>query len=188
MERLIEAVYGEEHHEAFQGFTDELMRLHGEYMGENQFKEFQAQVKAIPHPDDSDFLEQPMEELYEDDAFTHPAVSALTRLSGPSIELVVLWGDEGLPRLDPDGEGVDMGIRPGGRLTKELLRRSLRLSLGRVVDEFRDVEPPEGWAGSAWLRNHRPLILNADRNATIGPHLLTMDPELGLMVESTKEE
>lgn len=188
MESMIEAVYGEGDHKAFEGFTDEILRLHGEYLAENQFKEFQALVKAIPSPHDSEFLEQPTEELFEDDPLTHPAISALTRLSGPSIELVVLWEGLDMPRLNPDGELVDITVRPDGQLTKELLRRSLRLSLAKVVKEFGEMKPPDGWARSAWLRNHRPLILNSNRKVAIGPHLITLDPELGLVVESTKEE
>ena len=185
LEPLIEAVYESTDEPEFAGFEEEILLAQGEYMAGRQSREFQALVKAVPGPWDADFLESLVEDLAEDDPTASPTVSALTRLSGPSVNVVVLYGDERAPRLDPESRLIDLSEKPGHSLAQELLKRSLSLNHVGVVTELLRQNPPSGWALSAWLRYHRPLFLDPKGQARLGSYTLTYHADLGLVV--TKE-
>ncbi|MEW5721733.1 MAG: CRISPR-associated helicase Cas3' [Thermodesulfobacteriota bacterium] len=182
IETLVEAVY--ESGFDTEGQDASTLAHIGACLARQQNAEAQARMRTVPGPRDEDLFERVSRDLFEDDPEAHPSLLALTRLSGPSVNLVVLWGSPQAPKLDPYDENiVDLENKPNSQLVRELLTRSLNLSLRKVVGEILEHgERPPGWASSAWLRHHRLMVLDSENSARLGRYRLTMDRELGLLV------
>ncbi|MBI3978205.1 MAG: CRISPR-associated helicase Cas3' [Chloroflexi bacterium] len=121
----------------------------------------------------------------EDAPDFHVEHQALTRLAEPSVSVVFLHGTPEHPSLDAGGrEPVELKARPDARQAEQLLRRSLTISDKRVVFDLLRMEPPAGWRRSALLRHERLLTLDDTGRVPVGRHVLHLDENVGLVVES----
>lgn len=152
---------------------------------EAQIREDQRQSlhRVVKHPLHSDRVLDSMDaEFEEDDPSVHQAFRAFTR-QGMSVEVVCLHEHEGRVCLAPDGGvEVDLRVPPDNDLVRSLLEASLRVSHPGLMAYLLSEEPPDGWRRCAFLRHHRPLVFRSGR-AEAGGWLLTLDSELGLLVE-----
>jgi CRISPR-associated endonuclease/helicase Cas3 len=109
----------------------------------------------------------------------HQAHRALTRLGGPTVNVVCLAESEAASKRKQSGG-------PSPRETESLLNRSLSLSHRGVVSELLREEPPSAWRRSSLLRHHRLLILDERDASTIGRYRIHLDSELGLIIEQNE--
>lgn len=136
----------------------------------------EAKKRRLKRPAGADL---PMELLphafEEDDPDLHPALQAVTRLTKPSVELIVLNADSAL---------VPTNARPLRRdAVLELLRYSVAVTHGGVVHVLNAVEPHAAFAASPALRRHRLVLLDESGAAEVGPYVLRYDRDLGLRME-----
>lgn len=146
-----------------------------------QRNEKEALTREIPSVT-AELLTHPQADLDDDEqSMAHPALRGVTRLSGPSCAVVCLViGPDGSPCL-PDGTAVDLEAEPDLPRTRALLGRSLRISRPDVAKVLLAAAPPPGWRRSAHVRAHRCLIFDQTGRTMVGQHLLTLDPDLGLV-------
>ena len=126
-----------------------------------------------------DFPDEIMERfnacLEEDDPAVHWSLQALTRLSGPSVNIVCL----------PEDFDVNARITPESM--RKYLGCSLNLSIpGLVQDVIKYAEVPAAWRKSALLRHYRTILFDACGEAAVGNWVLQIDPELGLLIKDRK--
>ncbi|MCC7366296.1 MAG: CRISPR-associated helicase Cas3' [Dehalococcoidia bacterium] len=137
----------------------------------------EAKVRRIKQPRGvslpGELLPQALE---EDDPTLHPALQAVTRLTKPSAEIVVLKA--GSPLIPVDGTKLTR------RDVLALRRCSVSVGHGGVVRTLNNIEPPAAFAGSPLLRRHRLVVLDEGGTAEVGPYLLRYDGELGLRLEA----
>jgi CRISPR-associated endonuclease/helicase Cas3 len=123
----------------------------------------------------------------EDAPDFHRAHQALTRLSEPTVSVVILKGTPGTSTTGSNPvETINMDIgRPVGQSVghaTQLLTRSVSISDRRIVFDLMATPVPQGWRLSPLLRNHRVLILDQDDGVEIGRHYLEVNEEIGLNV------
>ncbi len=127
----------------------------------------------------------------EDEEDVHPSMRALTRLGGPSVEVVCvhrgpdgrLFSDAACEHALPDGPELAMNE------TRRLLQATVRISLRRVVrvlTAYWDDHPSAAWEAitenNAALFRHRCLVFEG-RRWSDGALTLRLDDTLGLVVE-----
>lgn len=138
---------------------------------------FIAKQNRIPRPrEDVDALLECQADLEEDQPEKHASLQALTRVSElPSVDVVVLEADT---VFDPDAT-------PDREQAVRYLRRSLKIAHAVTRELIKDESiRPKGWRRSALLRHHRIISLDANGRKTIGKFVLSLDRELGIVIES----
>lgn len=175
IETLVEAVYGESSQK-----LDESWQI-AIYKGyETMFGEFCASKKIardllVKEPQDpSDLIEDFNSQLLDDeDPRAHKTVRAATREGDPSITVVMLPADKNLTR-DPTVSEV-----------RRLLDCSVKLSHKALFQVFlQDGEMPSEWAKNSHLRYARLLRLDERSQGRVGKHILTLEKQLGLVIEN----
>ena len=149
---------------------------------------FKARMNLILGYDDSrdplEFFSSSNRELEEDSPEIHHSLQALTRLVGPSVQVVCLCKSAGEIFLrEGDQNPVDIGRKPEGELIKNFLRRSLTITDRRVVFKLIDQPSLPVWKRCPALRHHR-LLEFENGIAKVGKYKLCLDNELGLRIES----
>jgi CRISPR-associated endonuclease/helicase Cas3 len=130
-------------------------------------------VGRADHP--SDFQKFSRE---EDSPELHPALQALTRLTEPTVSVVLL--PEGSP-LEPKGSQA-----PNRETVKALVGQSVSLSSWLAVNALFKQVVPQAFQASAALRRYRLLILDSNGEAHVGGVRFRYVRELGL--EITRED
>lgn len=151
----------------------------------------QAEQRWIGLPDSDQSLAALTGSPLEEDAPDfHQALQALTRLGEPSVEVVLLYEEDGRFSLDPDGhELVSLAHTPDLDSAKRLLRRSVRIGDRRIAPSLRaETKPPMGWRGSALLRHHRMVALDREHRGTAAGLPIHLDEALGLIVGTPRQE
>ena len=122
-----------------------------------------------------DMLEQSNDELEEDNPETHSTLQALTRLSDLNVQ-VVLIQEHPYSNIHPEA-------------TKELLKKSINISHSGFARTLLNAgsDTPPSWKGNALLRNCRLVVLNGEGRAAIGPYILSLDSELGVLIAKPEE-
>lgn len=134
-----------------------------------------CQLTVLPPDYVDDIFEDFNRELDEDNPDIHESLRAQTRLSDPTVEVVILPRDR--------AENLDMKSTPNLETAKSYLHHSARVShQGLVWWLIRNLQPPSGWRKSALLRHHRLIILEEDGEAVCGSYTLQLHHELGLQV------
>ena len=133
---------------------------------------------AIQPPSNSveEMFEASSRDLEEDAPDVHASLQALTRLSGPTVPLVVLSPDE------RNNYNPDNGL--GTATVQELLRRSVTISHRGVVPQLLAEEVPVKWRSISLLAHHRLVVLEKAGTWSSGRFKLTVDPELGVVIGS----
>jgi CRISPR-associated endonuclease/helicase Cas3 len=164
-----------------------------EYQKRRDDERAEARNRLIPRPDHLRNLpnHNPLTLADEDEEDAHPSMRALTRLGGPSVEVVCLHrGPDGALFTDSAREH----LAPGGSAlsteeTRQLLNAAVRISPRRAVGAltaFWDEHSNPAWERitehNAALHRHRCLIFE-DRCWSHGALTLRLDDALGLVVE-----
>ena len=121
----------------------------------------------------------------QDDPSIHQAHQALTRLTGLSVNVLCLFGDDAHLYLDlKKTELLDTRLRPDKDLTKELLMRSVSVSKKGLVEKIIEVgqKVPPAWREEALLRHHYILCFDNLNRCDFSNHALWLDNERGLIV------
>ncbi len=118
----------------------------------------------------------------------HPAHQALTRLTGPTVQLICLESDNaGGFRLPHDATPVPTlrirKMRDGGiqDISRMILAEISSAHRGLIHALRENYQPPSEWAEAGMLCRHY-LIRFIDGTATVGDYKLQLDKILGLTV------
>jgi len=148
---------------------------------------YKARKNLIPSPDDEDVLSAGNLQLDEDNPELHDTWRAMTRLVRPSVTLVCLHRLADGFALDRGGERlISLEEHPDRELTAELAHRTVTVSTYPVFKHFIEKDPPPGWHKHPLLRYYRAAVFTGGR-IDLGTYWLTLDPELGLMLEDKED-
>ncbi len=114
----------------------------------------------------------------EDSPELHPALQAVTRLTEPTVSVVLL--PEG-SSLEPKGSAA-----PNRDTVKELLLHSISVSSRRAVPALFNLKVPPALAAHAALRRHRLLILDSNDEASVEGVRFKYSAETGLSITTEK--
>lgn len=144
-------------------------------------KKREAAVREIPDLDVQIIDYNPVG-LAEDAEELHEAHRAMTRLGGPSVDVVCLYQRDGQIYLTLDAtQPFDLTRKPDPEGIMALLGRSIRLSFNpSLVKRILQLPVPPEWEVTPHLRKHR-LLLFAPDGACLTENLpLQLHPVLGL--------
>ncbi|WP_067812277.1 CRISPR-associated helicase/endonuclease Cas3 [Actinomadura kijaniata] len=153
---LTESVYGDTEPaldlQDRDGYAEALAQQHREHQDHQHL----AANRCIPSPDP--------EELHEFTALPDTddlADSGLTRLGQPAVDVVLLeQRPDGRVRPVTGGPEFLLDQPPNSATETALIRAALPVSSPhRLVRALARAEPPQSWARSAWLAEHRALVL-----------------------------
>lgn len=178
IEGLIETVYGEAAMDCGEEWNTPLIRAK-----ENMDYDFNESAKAagnllVSRPKCAgDLIEDFNDQLADDDdPEAHKTIRAATREGDPSVTVVMLPRDA---ILTDD---------PGIPEVRRLLDHSAKLNHMGIFRPLLDQgESPREWAHSAHLRYTRLLRLDVKNRGRVGNYLLTVDEELGVVIEKDGE-
>jgi CRISPR-associated endonuclease/helicase Cas3 len=181
---LVQWVYGNEQPSRLDAnWTAALEDARIAFQHEQAEHERKAKRILVPNPGyPEDIIAQFNKQLGEDDDPSgHESVKAATRDGEPSIQVVCLnlRGDNLFPACGT--AEVNLASEPNAALTKELLGSSLSIQKRGLYHALLQQAPPGGWRRSPHLRFHRVLAF-ADGRTSVGPYLLSISRELGLVV------
>lgn len=142
-----------------------------------------ASVSIAPPFDLGDLLNEWNQKLVEDDPEVDPRLQALTRPE-PNVQVVCLLPDEITQ--------AKLGEKPDRETALFLLDHSVSLTNRQLVSDL--LKPSDkqfiesSWKESPYLRNHRLLRFNANRECTVGKITLCLDDEIGLRIRYPKNK
>jgi len=173
VENLIEAVYEDRKSPAggsaaIHSRGDETLKHHAE---ELEYERGEAQQRWLQHPAYSGQLWRlTADPRDEDEPDFHQAHQALTRLTEPSVSVVLL----------SNAEAADLRTKEA----KAFLMRSVQISDKRILGHLMASPTPTQWNHSALLRHHRLLVLDDSNSKPLGQYVLKYDPELGVVISN----
>lgn len=182
VELLIEAVYDDSQQP--DGVSEAVRRVWAETWKDlkktKQRHEYQAARVCVPSPSKhDDILEHPSLALEEDQPEIHTSLQALTRLSGPSVAVVLLNPSE--------RDAAQNGSQPLPlHQVERLLHKSLTISHRGLVPVLLEEPVPKRWQRSPLLRHHRALTLDAQGQALLGTYQVHLDPQIGVVITNMK--
>lgn len=175
IETLVEAVYGDSAEEADESWRIAMEEAFETMAGEYLASKTIARGLLVARPQDpSDLVEEFNSQLLdEDDPQVHKAVKAATREGDPSITVVMLSADT---VLTPEPKVSEV---------RRLLDSSVKLSHKALFHAFlQSGEAPVQWKKDAHLRHARLLRLDERNSGRVGNYRLTLDKQLGLVIEN----
>ncbi len=175
IETLVEAVYGDSSEEADESWRIALEQADKTMVGEYLASKTIARQLLVAKPQDpADLVEEFNSQLLEDDdPQVHKTVRAATREGDPSVTVVMLSAD------------TDLTPEPTVSEVRRLLDSSVKLSHKALFHAFlQNGEAPAQWAKNAHLRHARLLRLNERNSGRMGNYRLTLDRQLGLVIET----
>jgi len=154
----------------------------------HQAKAMKLVIRSPTYADE--MMEDFSRRLAEDSPALHEDLQALTRLCGPSLQVVCLFGSPESASMALEGQGsVPLHMAPDCELLPQILRRSLTISHRSLVARLlADGLQPEGWRRCPLLRHSRALFFGPSGVAEVGSFRIHLDSELGLLVNNTTEE
>ncbi len=187
-EGLIEAVYGDDPlgmlskpDVAWQTAMDEADRDARRQATDHERRARQLTI-GDPHGGRNPLTEF-CQQLDEDNPEAHATLQAATRLTRPSVSVVLLYRNSEELSFTPDGaDPVDVATVPSLALTKRLLGRSVSLQHPGVVEALLAESVPAGWQRSSLLRFHRLIYLDAEGIGHAGDWCLWLDNDLGITI------
>lgn len=187
VEPIIADVYDDDrhHHDLSEPLREAWFETQRELQKAIEGDNEEARVRWIKPPSYGGQLWRLTEDPREEDAPDfHQAHRALTRLTPPSVPVVLLFGSSDRAWLDAaHRESVDIDSVPSIDAMKQMLMRSANISDRRVVFQLLQQAPPMSWRRTALLRNHRAIFLDGDGcSESIDGYSIRQDPETGLTV------
>lgn len=124
----------------------------------------------------------------EDDPRLHEAHQALTRLTGLTVNVFCLYGEETRPYLDVAfSHSLDTKACPNTELTKRLLTRAIAISrrglVQRIIESGWPI--PVAWREQSLLRHHYILFFDQANRCQFDRYVLNLDEERGLVIGNT---
>jgi CRISPR-associated endonuclease/helicase Cas3 len=186
-EGLIEAVYGDDPHQmlaprdaAWEAALDAADKAARSRATDHERR---ARQLTIGDPQGGpDPLTQFCQQLDEENPQVHTSLQAATRLTRPSVSVVLLYRTAKGLAFTPDGtEMVDVDAAPTLAVTKRLLGRSVSLQHTGLVRALLDEPVPTKWRRSTLLRFHRLVCLDVDGNSRVGDWGIHLD-DLGITI------
>jgi len=171
IETLVEEVYALNKGSKDNNWMDALEKAKSKMESEHSESERVASKLIVSKPKDPhELIEDFNEQLREDeDPEVHRSIRAATREGDPSITIIFLPSD--VP-LTPIPE------------VRKLLDHSAKLSHRGVFQATLEKgEIPGEWRDNAHLRHARLLRLNGQNQGRVGNYLLTVDENLGIVIE-----
>lgn len=110
----------------------------------------------------------------EDSPELHPALQALTRLTEPTVSIVLLWESSALLGMTTKAPTRDE--------VRELLGHAVTVSSRRAIHALREQRVPAAFETNAALCHHRLVVLDGNSEARVDGVILRYDRELGLTV------
>lgn len=152
---------------------------------ENKIKEMMGQAEVLPRSSrlgDDDFFDDLKCKQQDEEQ-----VAAVTRLSDPSIVLIVLHQDEQGRVFFDRGftQPVDLKVKPDRDMTEKLLRHSVSVSYGDCYAYFKEQLVPAAWERSPLLCRCRCVRLSGGRypfEGKLAGKELKLDEVLGLVL------
>jgi CRISPR-associated endonuclease/helicase Cas3 len=179
IEAMVEAVYGESGLSAPADWAGALEAARKQMESWQDESEKAARRLLVSQPvDAADVVEHFNSQLIdEEDPEVHKAVRAATREGDPSITLVAVEANTALT-AEPTVSDV-----------RDLLDHSARLSHQGIYHALvADGVAPEQWANNSHLRHARLLRLDGQNQVRVGGFQLTIDEELGIVIEKDGED
>lgn len=183
LDDLIELVYGEGEPPAdsADAIADRWRATAEDRSDREERQEQMARRRAIPSLDFSLPDRRPLG-LDEEDEEVHEALMALTRLGGPSVEIVCLYERASRLYLTSDDQApISFDVRPNREAVRSLLGRSMRIGFdASMVRTIRELPVPPTWQVVPHLRRYRPLRFSPEGLCLEEGIPLRIDPILGL--------
>lgn len=187
IESMVEEVYGgSELPVPSDAWSDALIRSKKELEEAMLEKESKGVSRMIPLPTYDRPWDATRYLLKEDDPDIHHNLQAQTRDSPPNVLLICLFGDEGAPSLDPEGNDIiDLSREPSSSMMVKLLDRAVAISDPGVVRFFKDRPTPIGWRRSSVLSKYKvaffsKILHSLDHYCLCGGRYLVMSEKLGI--------
>nr|MDO8113310.1 CRISPR-associated helicase Cas3' [Candidatus Sigynarchaeota archaeon] len=173
IDAMIEEVYGE--HEIPEDLEDHLAKQWMDSMDRLQLKKREyenlADVKTIANPSaEADIASMFNKQLEEDDYEMSRNAQALTRISAPSLPVVLSFEND-----DPEQFSDE-----------DALSHSLNASQYRISDFIDDGDTPSAWKKNPLLRFHRVIRLDTRGQKTIPGSVLEYNQEVGMTIKKTQ--
>lgn len=189
IEGLIEEVYGDRKCPA--ELPEEVKKKWEESWGELEanieYEQTEAENRYIKRPSFSGQLgHMTNESLEEDNPEFHKAHQALTRLTGLTVNVLCLSGNDIQLYLDSTSSRLlDKKVRPPKDLVKELLMHSVPVSRRGLVEKIieADQKVPQAWREESLLRHHYIMFFDENNQCEIKGYVLKLDPERGIVIE-----
>jgi len=184
---LVEAVYNDSepaHDSPLWPTWEKLQKKQEKARGE-------AYLRILPEPDyETSFCGQLSRLTFEESESKAGWIVAQTRLGEESLTIIPLERDGNIARLWPTNETVALDAEASRTIQKNLLRRSIRTSHYQLIRALKNEKPSHFFTESALLKECYPLWLqNGTRRIELqkGSLLITLHPQLGLVIEKEKE-
>lgn len=184
LERRVEQVYGTEPlavpHEAAADLAESETAL----KAEKRAQLLKARGVMIWPPEMEELLEQPNQQLREDDTAANRKVQAATRDTEPTVSLVLAYHLDGRDYLDPEGaEPFDETEEPSVTRTRRLVLNEVTVSDRRCVAWYTGQPVPSGWRKCGLLQHHRLVRLGPGGRGLAGSEFdIRYEPELGILL------
>lgn len=192
IEGLIEEVYGDRKcpAELPEEFKTKWEESWGEVKANIEYERSEAENRYIKRPSFSGQLGHMTDEsLEEDNPEFHKAHQALTRLTGLTVNVLCLSGNDIQLYLDSTSlKFLDKRVRPPRDLVKELLMHSVPVSHRGLVEKIieGDQKVPQAWREEPLLRHHYYMCFDENNRCQFKGYVLELDLERGLLIEKVK--
>ena len=183
IEALVEEVYREGIPSPDDALLPSMIALLGAHCADRQ----NADGRLLPRPthEDDPFGDLKVTCDDDEDPRLHKQLRAETRLGPTSVDLVCLVERDGSLYVDEsDPTPLALDAPPDHALTRRLVRRTLSVNRESLVRDLlaNASYQPESWPLNALLRYRRAVAFRGGV-AVVGDTRLTLDPELGLLID-----
>ncbi|WP_350449940.1 CRISPR-associated helicase Cas3' [Aminobacterium mobile] len=143
----------------------------------NESRKAAKRLLVTPPRNPQDMIEEFNDQLVDDEApETHKSLRAATREGAPSITVIFL--PYNMPLIEnPDVEEVQTLIDYSAKINH----------LGIYHELLEKYEPPQQWERNVNLRHTRLLRLDKENRILVGNYLLSVDKNLGIVIERDGE-
>jgi hypothetical protein len=137
---------------------------------------------VLPPLSRREILTQFNQQLEDDDPTVAATLQALTRITIPSVHLVVLYEVDGALYLEPTGgERINLDRRPSLAEAQRLLGNSCSVHHWAALRHYAAQSPPSGWLESGLLRFSRLVRVDRRGRSVRGEFPLAVSRELGIV-------
>ena len=192
-ESLIEAVYGPFQPETLpEALQKPLTRAYQAMEKDFRSAQFEADIRLAPPPTEKKLVtRQPIALSEDDDPRVHEQIRAMTRLIGPTLNIICLHRTPAGIFLEPDGSGpaIDLENPPPRQLVPDLLQRGVTIQRRDIIRQLMERLPWPGWKEIAALRYHAPVVFeHGAYTLDDGRYILHLDRELGLRIVKKEDD
>jgi CRISPR-associated endonuclease/helicase Cas3 len=185
IETLVETVYGSDTTPRPSALAARLVSLQTEYDEARLAEESQARSAGLLGPEEGEPFNYLVQVRDDEDPTVHRELRAVTRLGGPSIEVVPI-GERDARTVLASAPDVALDLVARAEAPRDVViaaaRQTVRITHGRVVAALLCQPVPPAFQASGHLRFHRVLRLDGNGRTEVGGVPLTLHPDLGLVV------